>query len=158
MTEKIRDIALRYLAYRDRSEYEVSKYLKEKDFAYDDIENTLIYLNEFGYIDDKRYCENYINYAILKGRGRNRIKRELKEKGISYDMAQIYLDELIDRNFEFKNALKQAEKLIKNNMNDEIYELDEKMKAKVGRRLFNLGYNMSLIYEVINNLKITNEK
>ena len=40
-------------------------------------------MKSYGYIDDVRYASDYIRYHSSQGRGKNRIRMELMQKGVS---------------------------------------------------------------------------
>lgn len=156
MIKDINDVALRHLEYRERSTYEVKKHLKEKGYPEGEIEEAIDYLQEFHYLDDARYCEHYINYALSKGKGSLRIKRELEEKGIASELIQIAIENQLDRSMEFENAMNQVKKIMTNHTFDddgEIILIDSKLKAKIGRRLSSLGYQTGMIYEILGKIE-----
>lgn len=156
MAKDIIDIALRHLEHRERSKFEMKKHLKEKGFSEDEIQETISYLEEFRYVDDERYCESYIKYALSKGKGKVRIRQELSEKGITGELLQLALEEQVDSTLEWDNAMMQAQKILRisgvSRGEDGKLELDEKLKAKIGRRLSGLGYSTGMIYDVIGKL------
>lgn len=157
MIKDIKDVALRHLEYRERSTYEVKKHLKEKGYPESEIEEAIDYLQEFHYLDDARYCEHYMNYALSKGKGSLRIKRELGEKGISSELIQTAIENQLDYTMEWENAMKQVEKIIgiSHTSDDEegMIQLDSKLKAKIGRRLSSLGYHTGMIYEILGKIE-----
>lgn len=145
----IRDAALRYLEHRMRTMKEMKKKLREKGFGEDEISETTEWLLQSGYINDVDYGSEYIRYGFEKGRSINRIKIELKEKGLSsediekavYAYEDEYEIDIIKE--EYERALSQGRKIAISN------GTDEKALAKMGRRLSSLGYQSSIIYKVI---------
>lgn len=83
------------LARREHSRAELQNKLKQKLLASkqwqgENIENlglemnqALMKLEEYGYLSDERFAKAYVNGRCNKGYGSNRIKQELKHKGIS---------------------------------------------------------------------------
>jgi regulatory protein len=153
--DKIRDIALKHLQYRERSTKEVVDHLKSKGYQEEDIEETIGFLKEFGYINDERYGEIYINYGIAKGWGPIKLKHGLKEKGISPELMEAIFEnhEIYEREKDL--AMGQAMKIL-DRMGMESnskQELNEKHLAKIGRRLAALGYRTHTVYGVLGELK-----
>lgn len=149
MKKDCRDAALRYLEHRERSKREVRSHLVSKGFHEDEIEEELKYLEEFHYVDDARYCCNYIDYGIGKGRGPVRLRYELTEKGVDSRLIQVLLEERFDRDTEKAAAMKEAEKLLTSGPEAP----DEKTLAKIGRKLASLGYHTEIIYDLIGRLR-----
>ncbi|MGI6727399.1 MAG: regulatory protein RecX [Anaerovoracaceae bacterium] len=157
-----RETALKYLSYRDRTLNEIKKHLTGKGFSQEEIEDTLIYLSEFGFINDKDYCERYIRFSIEKGRGPLRIERELLDKGIAAETISIGIEAEFNstREREFQLAYEHVQKILKNKeakscfQQDEIETvLEEKEIARIARRLNSQGYHTGVIYEVIGKLR-----
>lgn len=81
--------ALRYLATRPRSVFEVRERLSKKGFSAEDINGAIGSLTLAGYLDDAKFgrmlCESRLrhkNWGLLK------IRNELKAKGISADIIE----------------------------------------------------------------------
>ena len=154
-SKDIRETALKYLAYRDHTVFEMVKHLKEKDFSQAEIDEVVFTLVELHYLDDYSYCRKYIPYSANKGKGKSRIKSELIQKGIAPEIINAAIDdegedgEVLSVS-EFDRALKQGEKTISGQ------DITEKMMAKVGRRLSTLGYGTDVVYKVIGILRKRN--
>ena len=140
--------ALSYLEHRDRSTYEVKAHLISKGFQEDEIEAELICLKELRYVDDARYCVDYMRYGMSKGRGPVRLQHELREKGIDAELIQASLEEHFSRDAEHEAALKEAGKILRADERP-----DEKMLSKIGRRLSAQGYHSQVIYDVIGKVR-----
>ncbi|SHH57827.1 regulatory protein RecX [Thermosipho atlanticus] len=75
--------ALRLLKYRIRSENELRFRLKEKGYESEEIEKTISYLKEKGFIDDEKFAYLYVYDSLtLHKKGPFRIKLELKKLGV----------------------------------------------------------------------------
>lgn len=89
-----RDYALKLIAIKDRTEKELRTKLKEKNFDEIQIEETVSFLNEYGYINDNRYAEHFTNDAInLKKWGKARVRTELLRKGVDRDIIDSVIEE-----------------------------------------------------------------
>lgn len=167
MPKDCHDTAVSYLEYRERSAHEVKSHLISKGFHEEEIEKELQYLQELHYVDDIRYCRNYLGYWTGKGRGPVRLQFELAEKGIDTATIQEALEACFDRSTEKAAALKEAKKVLNRSRHagldldngedeedaDEPSVPDEKTVAKIGRKLASLGYHTDVIYEIIRQLR-----
>lgn len=84
---KIRDAALRHLGRRNRSEKEMREYLRRKEFAAEQVDSTIGWLKERGYLNDAQFAEDWIkNRQQLAPRGKRRLQMELYQKGVARDV------------------------------------------------------------------------
>ena len=154
------EAALSKLNYRMRSKAELKKALADLDYDTEEIAETIEELESFGYVDDRRFSEEFIRSSARKNWSSSRIIRALREKGISKDMAEEALENHLngeesstdsgsfDRERAFSTGSKMAdEQLIKGK------KIDDKFLSKVGRRLMSLGYGSGVCYYVIGRLR-----
>jgi len=81
-------VALRLLTRCDRSTAELRRKLLERDFAVEDVEQTLERCGELGYLDDARYAARRAVGLMNQGRAvGHRILADLRQHGISEDLA-----------------------------------------------------------------------
>lgn len=151
------EAASRYLLHKDRTVYDMISYLISKGFSKEEIDKEVEYLKELHYLDDERYCENYIQYSMRKGRGPVRIRLELKKKGIGEDLIQNTLRLHFNSQTEKEAAFNEAKKMLGQisgfeYFNGEEKKIDEKNLARIGRRLASLGYHAEIIYNVLEKL------
>ena len=147
----IAEVAAKRLSYKSRTSHELKMYLEERGFEAELINTTIQEFKDIGYLDDERFARDYYRYATAKGWAKARAMRELKRKGINQETIEAayrdYLDEFGETDDE--SALAVARKLLTPDMLDEKGRIIEKYKARIARRLFNYGYNTSLIYSSI---------
>ena len=80
---KILDKTLNLLSYRARSEWELSDYLRRKKQPPAVIEKILNKLSNLGYVDDKKFSQNWVaNRRLLKPTSSLKLRSELKQKRI----------------------------------------------------------------------------
>lgn len=145
--------ALRYLEHRAHTAQEVEKHLLEKGYNGKEAAEAVARLREVHYLDDAEYAYDYIQYTLTKRRGRRRICRELADKGVDREVVEAAFYRLEDEDgvdpdeAEWQNALKEAQRTAGER------PLDERQEARVGRRLSALGYDTSLIYRVLAELR-----
>ena len=146
----VRQRAVNYLNIKPRTCMQVKKYLAGKGCSDEEILEAVKELEEYHYIDDRRYCRLYFEYGFEKGRGIARIKRELGEKGISRDIIESEYEELEEVPDQFEMALVIGEDMIRGvDMEALEYEERGKLKAKIGRRLMTRGFSPEVAYKVI---------
>ncbi len=86
--EFARRIALNLLETRARSEAELRRAMARKDVAEDIAEELLSRLTAVGLVDDEAFAVALVNTRIkVARRGEARIRLELREKGVSDDVA-----------------------------------------------------------------------
>jgi len=142
---KAKDQALGYLCYRQRSEKEIIDKLRGKDFSEDIIENTLVFLREYNFVDDLEFARSFTKDKInLNKFGPQRIRHELYRKGISRDI----IDEVLDEDNEYSRALELAKKKLPSYKND-----DKAAKyRKLGGFLQRKGYSYECVSRILKEL------
>ncbi len=146
--KNVREAALRYLSFRDRTSSELKKYLSEKEFPPEEVGETIEAFLECGLLSDEKYCANYVRFAVEKGRGPLRIEKELRDKGIAVEDIRTELEAYFAEGRESEIALEYAEK-----MRAGSEELSEKELARIGRRLAAQGFHSSVLFGVIGKLR-----
>jgi regulatory protein len=84
--QSISERAMNYLARREHSAFELTTKLTQADFSEDEILQTLVKLKEANLQSDERFCESYIRHRSNRGFGIQRIKQELKERGVDINI------------------------------------------------------------------------
>ena len=82
---KAKKRALILLTDMDRTEKELRDRLKKAGYSEDTIARTMEYVRSFGYIDDRKYAEKFIDFAKGK-KSRVRIAYDLQQKGVPRDV------------------------------------------------------------------------
>ena len=90
---KLRSMNL--LRSKDYTKKQLEDKLKQGDYPQECIDEALAYAESYGYIDDRRYAKDYIDYH-LQTRSRMRIETDLMKKGIAKDTIREVFDELDD--------------------------------------------------------------
>lgn len=146
--------ALCRLEYGDRTEKEMVRRLTQKGYDEREIAETMAFLVELQFIDDRRYSMKFVETAMEKGRGPQRIRYELKEKGVSSALIEEAMEALYDRDAEKEMALQAAEKALRTmGIEAPAERLSERDKAKIARRLASAGFSASATYGAISRLK-----
>ena len=148
--KNVMDEAAELLTARSLTKAELSKKLKAQGFDSPEIEEASERLEELGYVDDTSYAARYAADAARKGRGKLRIARELTQKGLDAQSAKEAIEALAaeeDVLSERERAMAEAQKMLRGE------QPDEKMLARVGRRLSAYGYEPSVIWDVLGKLR-----
>lgn len=108
-------------------------YLREKGYPLQCISKAIEKLEEYGYIDDEAYTENYISSYPTKSR--RKIKYDLLAKGVNEKIIEEKLNSLTSDEEERKKCLNYASKYMKNK------EIDLKTKQKFYNHLAGKGFS-----------------
>lgn len=147
-------VALKSLKNRFKSVKELRFFLLNKEYPPEYVEKAIEKLLSQGYLDDKSFAKAYINNQMITTyKGPKKIYRELLEKGV---LSDIILEELAiftaeEQNFRIE---KIANKLIKSNKTRGAVML----RKKIYHDLQNLGYDNSLLEEVLSGLDMGDTK
>lgn len=152
-TYEIYEVATSYINKKLRSEKELEKYLKKKEYSSSDIESVIELLKKNGFLDDTLYAKSLIHDKIvLTMDGPNKIKKELEDNNISYSLIEELISEYTEE-LELERIEKLTDKQIKLNNN----KGSNLLKKKIQMYLLNLGYNLDLINRVLNSKKLVDD-
>lgn len=144
--ERAKSRAINYISGKLKTKYEVRLKLKENGFAEDVIDEVLDILEKEEYLNDKVYCEIFIeDKKKLNGYGKNKIKSLLIQKGISKNIFEDFLNEF-EYDEEFGNALKMGIKKLELLSNEED---NFKKKQKIINYLVYRGFGFDMINDVL---------
>ncbi len=133
--------ALRFLAIRNHSIFELKRKLRQKKFTPEAVDKTLDYLINHQLIDEEKFAKEFANELIKrKHYGPSRIKIELRKRGISDPIIKALMTEMSD-DTESKNLEITAEKYLKRFSN----ELTQADKQKLINYLFQKGFSWEKI-------------
>lgn len=159
-TKTAMEAAAAYLANRMHTAFEVRRHLKDKGYTQDEISTAIDELLEMHYLDDYRYALSYFEYNREKKRGSLRAERELAEKGVDRETIRnakedFLFEQEVD---EFEDALAAARGEVftkKDIFGDEVEvrELDDKLSAKIARKLESKGFSRGDIFRVLDALR-----
>lgn len=142
---KCKESALRMIERNFKTEKEVKDKLKLKGYDDDSIENSVRFLKEYNFVNDRAYTKAFINDK-LKTMGSQKIKYSLIQKGIAKEVIEEELSDLNKEN-EKSVALNIAKKklsAIKNKENDKY-----KISGKLYRFLISKGYESNIINDIV---------
>jgi regulatory protein len=103
---RTRQAALHLLAYRPRAEQELRVRLRSMGFPHATVEWCLRLLEEQRLIDDHAFASALVRSRIrLKPRGRFRLTQELRQKGVSVEVAEQAIDQAFSNEETSERAL-----------------------------------------------------
>lgn len=94
--QKTRSLVLRYLTTRARSRQEVCLYLERRAVPPELGEAVIREMEEYGYIDDSRFADEFIASRKRRGFGRLRVRYELEQKGLERALVRAKVGETFD--------------------------------------------------------------
>ena len=144
--QQARSLAYRYLSYRDRSERETADHLRKKGLDEAVVQETLRYLKEANYLDDRRFAEHWARTrAENKQFGKYRLRQELVGKGLTQDL----IDETLDTLFETVREVDLARACVEKKLRS-MQDLDpDKKKRRLTGLLQRKGFSSHIIYQVL---------
>lgn len=120
--------AMNLLTKKDYTEKQLRKKLSDGYYNDEQIDITIQFLKEFGYIDDTRYVRNYF-FAYIHSKPRNKIIQKLIEKGISKELIDEQVNEIYEEEEELMRIPNEIE-LGKNLLEKKKYDIAGSMKEK----------------------------
>ncbi|MBR1890723.1 MAG: RecX family transcriptional regulator [Clostridia bacterium] len=136
------DMAVSYMEKYVVSSKGIKDYLKKKGFDDLTIANTIEKLEEYGYVNDEKFAENYFD-SLSASQGKNVIANKLRTKGISKQIIDDLMQK-IDEDTQLENAIVLAKKFVKNR------EKTAKTKQKCIAHLIYKGYDYSVAQKATN--------
>ena len=133
--------AMQLLLYRQRTEKELRKKLKEKEFSETAVDAAISYVASYGYLDDRKFAEVYL-HSMRDKKSRSMIRRELREKGV----AEEYIEEAFEaepddeENIVWQLLCKKA---------GEPHKMEEKELRRAAAYLGRKGFSSAAIWKQI---------
>lgn len=154
--ERLFNRAADYLGSTIKSAKQVRTYLqktlfKKKGLWYEElkkedmeelVQNTINKLEKYSYLNDSEFAQAFIQSRVInKPRGKNILLSELITKGVSKELAEEKLDELIDDEYDM------LKRVYEKKYRDEVFGIKERKKIDF---LLRKGFNWELIERLIN--------
>ncbi len=92
-----RNAAIRLLARREHSVIELERKLAQRDHEVAAVTEVLAELAAEGQQSDERFAEAYVHSRVDKGFGPERIRAELRERGVNGSLAELYLQAVAEQ-------------------------------------------------------------
>ncbi|MFA5307988.1 MAG: regulatory protein RecX [Dehalococcoidales bacterium] len=134
--QRCRNAAVRFLAYRPRSEAEIRQRLLRRGFPDAEIEKTVARLKEQGLIDDIAFAHFWRdNRQEFSPRSRRLTELELKRKGLSTEAIEQAVSHIDDHESAYQAALARARRL----STEDYRDFRQRLGGFLGRRGFSYG-------------------
>ncbi len=137
LDDKLYNRALRYVAMRQRTAWEVSFYLERKGADPSLSQQILNKLSDIGLIDDEKFTRAFVSdRLLLRPTSRRKISMELKKKRVSEDVIQRVLSNEAGELSTERTAL---DEVIKGKRRQSKYQDDQKLMQYLARQGFGYG-------------------
>jgi regulatory protein len=145
--------ALRYLSYRDRSEFEDNARLRQKEFSKNIAQETIDWLLGLGYLNDERFALSWSRSRVsTKKYGEYRLRRELSAKGLASETIENALRVVYSESSEWDLAQACAQKKLSH-----LKGIDPKSKSRrLAQFLQRKGFASETVFKTVKQL-IANE-
>ena len=131
------EYAMKYLTIKDRTVFEMQRYLDEKEFGEADVDATVARLVALGLLNDARYAQRFVETRLAsKPVSRRHLYEQMKTHGLSDEDIQAALGS-VETDDELENARTVAEKFARQFASLE----PEKRRERVLSRLIARGYS-----------------
>ena len=137
-------MAVRYLAKVKRTETEVRKHLSAKMENAALVAEVMTKLKDMKFIDDEDYAFSYVRtQRNTTTKGPKTIKRELREKGISFELIERSLEE-----YAYEDQLQSAQKIAAKFLAGTKKDSKKILLQKLEQTLVRKGYTTDIIQQV----------
>ncbi len=140
--------ALAVLKYMDRTEQELCNKLFDAGYPGSIIEKTMMYVKEYGYINNERFTSSYIR-ARMNSKSKIVIKMELIQKGVSKEIVERILCEEYIKDAASEDAEIIAIKKAVAKKTKDVETLNNEDKKKLMASLYRKGFDIGKIRHVI---------
>ena len=137
---KLRSMNL--LKSRDYTKQQLEDKLRQGDYPKECIEEAIAYVESYGYIDDKRYARDFIEYH-LQTKSRKRMEMDLLRRGIDKNVIHNVFEELGDLGVEQDESA-----MIRNLMQKKKYCVDTATKQEQ-QKMYGFLYRKGFSQEAI---------
>jgi regulatory protein len=138
--------AVRILANRDHSKYELQQKLRQRGFTSKVIDAVMRECERFNYINDPRTAQVYISQLKRKCFGKRYIRMALKKKRLSGTA----IENILLQNYPDADEFEYAGKLLEKKMEAFAREADQrKRRQKMYRFLYGRGFSKGVIRELV---------
>lgn len=141
--DKIYGLVLRYLAIRQRSQWEIETYLQRKQCPAPLQEKILTRLRSSGLVDDRAFAEAWVNNRrLLKPVSKRRLQLELKQKHVSDEnISEVLAEDDTNEHDVLRELIVRKRKQTK-------YQDVQKLTAFLSRQGFNYGDIKEVLQEL----------
>lgn len=152
-SEQLYQRCLRKLSLKDRTIYEMRKWLKETELVeYQEVNALIDNLIQKGYLDDEKLCMEQIQALSNSLYGPKQIISKLKQRGVKEDCILACMEQSKLKEYEF--ALAYATKALRQSQKSSV----TKTKNTICNKLMTRGYSNNTIEKVVSELDYSSNK
>lgn len=152
-SEQLYQRCLRKLSLKDRTIYEMRKWLKETELVeYQEVNALIDKLIQKGYLDDEKLCMEQIQALSNSLYGPKQIISKLKQRGVKEDCILACMEQSKLKEYEF--ALAYATKALRQSQKSSV----TKTKNTIRNKLMTRGYSNNTIEKVVSELDYSSNK
>jgi len=145
--QKVYDMALKYIMVRLRSVNEIKVYLKKKNVSLEVIEDVVDKLIKNNFLNDDNFARAFIQDKLnFTSMGKYKLINELNILKVDNDIIDKYINDISDDVW-----LDRIDKLINKYLKSKNKYSGNVLKNKIYIYLVNLGYDKSLVINILNN-------
>ena len=145
--KRCKNYCLRLISLRPRTEYELKSRMEEKGYADEVITGIVGVLKEEGLVNDLKFAGDWIDSRLRTNpRGVKGLKDELTKKGVSKEV----IEEAMSQREEGLDERAIALELLKDMLQGESGQPDNKMKARLYSFLLRRGFDAEVAEEAVN--------
>ena len=142
--EEIKQKLVNYCVYQDRCHSEVEQKMRDFLLIPEAKDEIFLYLIKENYLNEERFTRSYIRGKFyIKHWGRNKIRINLKQKGITEKLIAKSMDEIDEQDY-----LDSVNKIYQDYYSKQKGLRDYQKKSKTIKHLMSKGYEYDLIMEV----------
>jgi regulatory protein len=140
------NVALHYLARRDRTEHEVREHLRKYGFSEEAVSEALKKIRHWGYLDDGRVALRWAEYRIERYHwGPERVAQGCRQRGIKPALVEEIVREVMRDQSEEVLARRAADQYVRSHPGIEGARGMRRLVGYLDRR----GYRGEVIYTVV---------
>lgn len=137
---------MRYCAYQERCRQEVWRKLRDLDVMEEDREDMILYLEEEGFLDEKRFARVFAGGKFrVKRWGKRKIFVALRKKGIQ----ESYIERAFTSEIPMEDYLSTVEYLVERQSATLKHLSPFDRKKKLYNFLTQKGYESEIIWEIL---------
>jgi regulatory protein len=149
-----RNIILRQLSAAPKTRYQLAQKLRDRNIPDDVIDEVLERFEEVELIDDAAYAQMWVrSRQRSKGLARRALTRELRQRGVAEEDAEMALEQITDEDEWEKARELVRKKLSRTSVPSSTDTVDRKQRDRLVRRLVGMlsrkGYSPGLAFSVV---------
>lgn len=145
--------ALRFLAHRHRTRKEIRDRLREKEFGEEEINRAIDDLERAGLVNDAAFARMFARDQLaLKPTGTILLKRKLLLLGVSKEIVDSTLAEVLQNVDQHEDVIRAGEKFLRKSLAINPDQDTPRLRSKLTRYLGGRGFDWDMIEDAVRSL------